>query len=97
MLFQLDVKNAFHHGNVQEEVYMKIPPGFKTGMTEWKVFKLRKSSYGLKQTPRAWFGKFRKEICKKGFLQSNADHTLFYKHHQGNVVILIVYGDDIVK
>jgi hypothetical protein len=95
-LFQLDVKNAFLHGDLQEEVYMEIPPGFNTRMTEGKVCKLKKSLYGLKQSPRAWFGKFRKEICNKGFLQSNADHTLFYKNHQGRIVILIVYVDDII-
>jgi hypothetical protein len=88
-LFQLDVKNAFLHGDLQEEVYMEIPPGFNCKETEGKVCKLRKSLYGLKQSPRAWFGRFRKEICSMGYRQSNADHTLFFKHCHGKITLLV--------
>lgn len=75
---------------------MEIPPGFSSGETEGKVCKLRKSLYGLKQSPRAWFGRFRKEICSLGYQQSNADHALFFKHHNNKITILVVYVDDIV-
>jgi hypothetical protein len=92
----MDVKNAFLHGDLQEEVYMEIPPGFNSRETGGKVCKLKKSLYGLKQSPRAWFGRFRKEICSLGYQQSNADHTLFFKHHHYKITILIVYVDDIV-
>jgi hypothetical protein len=95
-LFQLDVKNAFLHGNLNEEVYMEIPPGFNGPETKGKVCRLKKSLYGLKQSPRTWFGRFRKEVCYLGFQQSNADHTLFFKHHQDKIAILVVYVDDIV-
>jgi hypothetical protein len=71
----MDVKNAFLHGDLQEEVYMEIPPGFNSHKTEGKVCKLIKSLYGLKQSPRAWFGRFSKEVCSLGYRQSNADHT----------------------
>lgn len=75
---------------------MEIPPGFKSSETEGKVCKLRKSLYGLKQSPRVWFGRFRKEICSLGYQQSNADHTLFFKRHCDKITILVVYVDEIV-
>ncbi|KAJ7954112.1 Retrovirus-related Pol polyprotein from transposon TNT 1-94 [Quillaja saponaria] len=95
-LQQLDVKNAFLHGDLAEEVYMEIPPGFSCQKTEGKVCKLKKSLYGLKQSPRAWFDRFRKAMLSFGYQQSNADHTMFVKHCHGRITILIVYVDDIV-
>ena len=75
---------------------MHIPPGFATAKTEGKVLKLHRSLYGLKQSPRAWFDKFRKSVLKLSYKQGNADHTLFYKKRGSLLTILIVYVDDIV-
>ena len=47
-LYQLNIKNAFLHGDLQEEVYMEIPPGFDTAQTKGKALRLKKSLYGLK-------------------------------------------------
>ena len=52
------MKNAFLHGDLEEEIYISIPPGFEGKMMENKVCRLRKVLYGLKQSPRAWFGSF---------------------------------------
>ncbi|XP_060964985.1 retrovirus-related Pol polyprotein from transposon RE2 [Cannabis sativa] len=96
-LNQLDVKNAFLNGDLEEEVYMSVPPGFEKKFGVGKVCKLKKSLYGLKQSPRAWFERFGKVLKRFGYTQSQADHTMFYKHsEEGKVAILIVYVDDIV-
>jgi hypothetical protein len=96
-LHQFDVKNAFLHGTLQEEVYMELPPSCKQ-QTEGnkQVCRLRKSLYGLKQSPRAWFGRFTNFMKTVGYTQSNSDHTLFLKHNEKHITILIVYVDDII-
>lgn len=95
-LHQFDVKNAFLHGDLEEEVYMDVPPGFTTSSQTEVVCKLQKALYGLKQSPRAWFGRFSLAMRKHGFRQSNSDHTLFLKHQQGKVRALIIYVDDMI-
>ncbi|RVW92035.1 Retrovirus-related Pol polyprotein from transposon RE1 [Vitis vinifera] len=96
-LQQLDIKNAFLNGDLEEEVYMEIPPGFEGSMAKNQVCKLQKSLYDLKQSPRAWFDRFTKAVLKLGYKQGHVDHTLFVKKsHAGKMAILIVYVDDII-
>ena len=96
-LQQFDVKNAFLHGELSEEVYMDLPPGCMIPKRHsHKVCRLKKSLYGLKQSPRAWFGRFTKSMIDFGYHQSNSDHTLFLKKQQGKITALIVYVDDMV-
>ena len=96
-LHQLDVKNAFLNGDLEEEVYMDIPAGLETISNFNKVCRLRKSLYGLKQSPRAWFERFTKVVKGYGFVQCQSDHTLFVKHFpEGKLAIIIVYVDDII-
>ena len=54
-LYQLDVKNAFLHGDLQDEVYMEVPPGLSDPEATGKVCRLKKS--------RAWFDRFRRALC----------------------------------
>ena len=61
-LHQLDIKNAFLHGDLQEEVYMEQPPGFVAQGEIGKVCRLRKSLYGLKQSLCAWLSKFSQAV-----------------------------------
>jgi len=92
---QLDVKNDFLNGELKEEVYMKLPLGFP-GKKANQVYKLKRSLYGLKQSPRAWFERFTRVLKRHGYTQGQSDHTLFFKHHKGKMVVLAVYVDDIV-
>ena len=95
-LHQFDVKNAFLHGELKEEVYMEAPQGFTDRFAEREVCLLKKSLYGLKQSPRAWFGKFTLAMNKYGFKQSNSDHTLFLKRRGNLITCLIIYVDDMI-
>ena len=67
LLHQFDVKNAFLHGELKEEVYMEGPPGFLEGPQKNKVCRFKKALYGLKQSPRAWFGRFTKVMLNIGY------------------------------
>ena len=95
MIHQLDIKNAFLHGDLEKEVYMEQPPGFVAQGEYGKVCYLKKALYGLKQSPRAWFGKFSKEIQAFGMNKSKKDHSIFYKKSAAGIILLVVYVDDI--
>ena len=58
----MDVKNAFHNGDLNEEVYMQPPPSLSVESN--KVCHFRRALYGLKQAPRAWFAKFNSTISR---------------------------------
>ena len=95
-LHQFDIKNAFLHRDLEEEVYMDIPPEYMTSSKTKVVCKLQKALYGLKQSPCAWFGRFSLAMRKYGFTQTNSDQTLFSKHRLGKVTSLIIYVDDMI-
>jgi len=75
---------------------MDPPPGISEYKGSTQVCKLKKDLYGLKQSPRAWFGRFTQVMKKFGYTQSNSDQTLFIKHIMGKLVVLIIYIDDMV-
>jgi len=91
----MDVHNAFLHGDLTDEVYMKLPPGFRVSQ-HGLVCKLRKSLYGLRQAPRCWFGKLSSALVRYGFQQSQKDHSLFCFHQKGVQLAVLVYVDDLV-
>jgi transposase InsO family protein len=95
-LRQLDVKNAFLHGTLKEEVYMTQPQGYVDPTHPTHVCKLLKSIYGLKQAPRAWFESFTSQLLHLGFIASTADSSLFIYKHNKIVAYLLLYVDDIV-
>jgi Reverse transcriptase (RNA-dependent DNA polymerase) len=95
-LHQMDVKNVFLQGTLEDEVYMSLPPGHAQEGNANLVCKLKKSIYGLKQSPRAWYGKLSSYLLSCNFKISNADHSLFSKIHNGITIIVLVYVDDII-
>ena len=95
-LRQLDVKNAFLHGILEEDVYMKQPPGYGEKNVPHYVCKLDKALYGLKQSPRAWYSRLSGKLQQLGFHASKADTSLFF-YNKGKITIyLLVYVDDII-
>lgn len=90
---QFDVKTAFLNGDLEEEIYMRQPTGFKTGD---KVFRLRKSLYGLKQAARSWNTKLDKSLVKVGFKQSEADDCLYIKHVGKERIFIVCHVDDMI-
>ena len=94
-ILQFDVKNAFLHGDLTEEVYMQHPPGYSLGPSG-TVCRLRKSLYDLKQSSRMSFGRFSSVMKTEGYAHSNGDSSLLFRHSPSSVSILVVYVDDIL-
>lgn len=95
-LEQMDVKTAFLHGDLKEEIYMEQPEGFEVSGDNL-VCKLKKSLYGLKQAPRQWYKKFDSCMVSQGYKKTAADECVYIqKFTDGNFVALLLYVDDIL-
>jgi Reverse transcriptase (RNA-dependent DNA polymerase) len=95
-MFQLDVKSAFLNGVLKEEVYVVQPQGFEVEGEEEKVYKLKKVLYGLKQTPRVWYGNIDAYFTEKGFRRSPSEPTLYVNHDETGMLIVSLYVDDLI-
>ena len=93
---QMDVVSAFLNGELKEEIYMKQPPGYVQSGKENLVCKLRKSIYGLKQSPRCWNQKLCDHLKSLGFKESGADSCVFIKNETSTLKIIAVYVDDLI-
>ncbi|KAK4384131.1 Retrovirus-related Pol polyprotein from transposon RE1 [Sesamum angolense] len=94
-ILQLDVNNAFLHGQLDEEVYMTPPEGYEKAHPGL-VCKLKKSLYGLKQASRQWNIELTSKLEAYGFKQSPHDHCLFTMRSNSCFLALIVYVDDVL-
>ena len=94
-IHQIDVTTAFLNGELEEEVYMKQPEGFIKRGEEHLVCKLKKSIYGLKQSPRCWNSVLNDQLIAMGFIRSESDPCI-YRIREGEMFNIGVYVDDIV-
>ncbi|KAJ0572915.1 putative RNA-directed DNA polymerase [Helianthus annuus] len=93
---QVDVNNAFLHGDLSETVYMTQPPGFVYSSRPHYVCRLQKALYGLKQAPRAWFSKLSTALLADGFTQCLSDVSLFVYSRDSILCYVLIYVDDII-
>eukprot|EP00253_Pinus_taeda_P025520 PITA_25520 len=85
---QMDVKYAFLHGDLHEEIYMEQPLGFIQKDSNL-VFQLKKSLYGIKQAPQGWYAKMDSFLLDTGFSRCHSDNTVYTKK------VVLQYKEDI--
>jgi hypothetical protein len=94
-LHQMDVKNVFLHGDLQE-VYMEQPLGYVGQTHPNLVCRLKKVLYGLKQAPKAWSNKIGQYLVTSGFQTSNVDFSLYVKKTDHGIIVIVIYVDDLI-
>ena len=92
----MDVKTTFLHGYLEEEIYMKQHEGFIIKGKEELLYKLKKSLYGLNQSPRMWYQKFDLYIQNLGFKRSQVDHCVYRKQVEDHFIYVALYVDDML-
>nr|GEW59002.1 retrovirus-related Pol polyprotein from transposon TNT 1-94 [Tanacetum cinerariifolium] len=87
MVFQMDVKTAFLHGSLKEDVYVCQPEGFIDVDHPSHVYKLKKALYGLKQAPRAWYDELLMFLLHNHFFKGTIDLTLFIRRFYDDILV----------
>jgi hypothetical protein len=95
-LHHMDVKSVFLNGELEEEVYVKQPPGYIKEGEEHKVLKLHKALYGLRQAPRAWNIKLDRTLKSLGFQKSPLEHAMYKRGHGRDHLLVGIYVDDLL-
>ncbi|PKU63435.1 Retrovirus-related Pol polyprotein from transposon TNT 1-94 [Dendrobium catenatum] len=93
---QIDITNAFLHGNLNETIFMKQPKGFEDDNQPNYVCKLNKTIYGLKQSPRMWFHMLSTHLQSIGFVAGKADSSMFIFSKDDVQLFMVIYVDDIL-
>nr|GEX87303.1 hypothetical protein [Tanacetum cinerariifolium] len=95
-VFQMDVKTAFLHGSLKEDVYVCQPEGFINANHPSHVYNLKKALYGLKQAPRAWYDELSTFLLQNHFFKGTIDLTPFIRRFYDDILVVQVYVDDII-
>nr|GEZ93338.1 putative ribonuclease H-like domain-containing protein [Tanacetum cinerariifolium] len=96
VVYQIDVKSAFHYEKIEEEVYVWQPLGFEDPDFPDKVYKVEKALYGLHQATRAWYETLSTYLLDNGFQRGMIDKTLFIKRDKSDILLVQVYVNDII-
>lgn len=94
-VYHFDIKMAFLHGELMEDVYVDQPLGYKKGGRD-KVYKLRKALYGLRKASRVWYCKIEAYFNQENFEKWPHENTLFVKHSKDKILIVNLYVDDLI-
>ena len=94
-IHHLDVKTAFLHEELVEEVYVTQPEGFEKKGEEHKVFKLKKALYGLRQAHRAWNKKLDQIVKSLKFIKCTKESSMYCKEEEDKLLIVAIYVDDL--
>ncbi|GJS05551.1 retrovirus-related pol polyprotein from transposon TNT 1-94 [Tanacetum coccineum] len=86
-VFQMDVKTAFLHGTLKEDMYVCQPEGFIDADHPSHVYKLKKALYGLNQAPRAWYDELSMFLLQNHFLKGTIDPTLFIRRFNDDILV----------
>nr|GEV19788.1 hypothetical protein [Tanacetum cinerariifolium] len=95
-MFQMDLKTAFLHGSLKEDMYVCQPEGFIDADHPSHVYKLKKALYGLKQAPRAWYDELSTFLLQNHFFKGTIDPALFIRRFHDDILVVQVYVDDII-
>ena len=96
IVHQMDVTTAFLYGEIDREIYMIPPDGVDTSKDGRKVWRLDRSLYGLKQSPRCWNQRIHNFLVTRGFVQIKSDTTTYTKGKGTKQVVLALYVDDML-
>ena len=96
-VYQFDMKSAFLYGELKEAVFVEQPQSQENKGQEYKIYKLKKTLYGVKHAPRAWYNQIESHFVKEEFERCNCNHTLFIQTEDGGKILIIsLYVDDLI-
>lgn len=93
-IHQVDIKSAYLHAEIKEDIYMRAPPGYLKQGDEGKVLKLLRCLYGLKQAGFEWSEELASVFLKIGFTRSQIDQAVYFKRSDNEHMVITVSVDD---